>query len=402
MSRVDDLVREHCPNGVEYVALGELIAYEQPGKYLVASTAYSPEFATPVLTAGQTFVLGYTDESDGVYPAAPETPVIIFDDFTTAFKWVDFPFKAKSSAMKILRTRAGAPASLRFVWYAMHLIRYIPQNHARHWISTYANFRVPVPPLEVQREIVRILDGFMELESELESELEARRRQYAHYRDALLTFSEAERERESAVRWVTLGELGRFYGGLRGKSKSDFGSGNAPYVSYMNVFGNLATDVAPDTAVRVSENERQNQIERGDVLFTGSSESRDEAGMSSVVTKEPPRPLYLNSFCIGFRPHDATLLEADFAKHLFRSASMRRQIVRTASGVTRFNVSKARLAKVVVPIPEPGKQRRLASILDKFDALVNNLSIGLPAELAARRKQYEHYRDRLLTFEEAA
>lgn len=199
-----------------------------------------------------------------------------------------------------------------------------------------------------------------------------------------------------------MGDLGRFFGGLTGKSKADFGDGNAPYVSYMNVFENIATIIAPDTTVRITEGERQNRLRRGDLLFTGSSETRDECGMSSVVTVEPLGALYLNSFCIGFRPHDADLLEPDFAKHLFRSDLMRRQIVRTASGVTRFNVSKARLAAVNVPIPSRTEQLRIASILDKFDALVNDLTIGLPAELAARRKQYEYYRDRLLTFEEAA
>jgi type I restriction enzyme, S subunit len=120
-----------------------------------------------------------------------------------------------------------------------------------------------------------------------------------------------------------------------------------------------------------------------------------------VVTQEVTEPLYLNSFCIGFRSHDSKMYHPDFVKHLFRSAEMRRQIIRTANGVTRFNVSKGRLAKVEVPIPELSEQRRIAEVLDNFEALVNDLSVGLPAELAARRTQYEHYRDRLLTFEEA-
>jgi type I restriction enzyme S subunit len=273
-------------------------------------------------------------------------------------------------------------------------VAYIPRRR-------FEELMIPVPPLEVQRAIVRILDNFTELEAELEAklqaELQARRRQYAHYRDHLMTFSHAER-----VMWVTLGDLGRFYGGLTGKSKSDFVGGNAPYVSYMNVYNNIATEIEPKTTVRVSENERQNRVHRGDLLFTGSSETPAECGMSSVVTSEPPTPLYLNSFCIGIRPHEGMDLEPNFAKHLLRSASIRKQIVRTASGVTRFNVSKVRLAKVVVPIPTRDEQLRLAFMLDKFDALVNNLSIALPAELAARPKQYEHYRDRLLTFEEAA
>ena len=191
MSRIDDLIAEHCPNGVEYVPLGDLLDYEQPTPYLVSSQDYSDEFPTPVLTAGQTFVLGYTDEESGIYPASVKSPVMIFDDFTTAYKWVDFPFKAKSSAMKMLTLKQGAPALFRFVFYAMSCIDYVPVDHARHWISKYSYFKIPVPPVEVQREIVRVLDTFTELEAELKAELEARRHQYEYYRDRLLTFDEA-------------------------------------------------------------------------------------------------------------------------------------------------------------------------------------------------------------------
>ena len=187
MSKIDDLIAELCPGGVEFVRLGDLLQYEQPGKYLVSSTRYDDSYPTPVLTAGQTFVLGYTDEDDGIYCASKERPVVIFDDFTTAFKWVDFPFKAKSSAMKMLKVKSSDRVSLRFVYFIMQTIKYSPQDHARQWISTYSEFPIPVPPLEIQQEIVRILDTF----TELEAELEARRRQYAYYRDLLLSFPEA-------------------------------------------------------------------------------------------------------------------------------------------------------------------------------------------------------------------
>lgn len=235
MSRIEDLIRQHCPHGVEFRALGDVLSYEQPTKYLVASTDYSPDHETPVLTAGQTFVLGYTDETDGIYQASPRDPVIIFDDFTTAFKWVDFPFKAKSSAMKMLTLRPDAPTTLRFVWYAMQLIRYSPQDHARQWISTYSSFTVPLPPLDIQREIVRVLDLFQSLEAELEAELEARRRQYAHYRDSLLAFSDS-RER---VRWVTLADVASFQRGVSITEKQTVPGpipvvANGPDVVYMH------------------------------------------------------------------------------------------------------------------------------------------------------------------------
>ena len=186
MSRIDDLIAQHCPDGVAKAELGTLLDYEQPGKYLVSSTDYYDSYPTPVLTAGQTFILGYTDEKDGIYPASSVNPVIIFDDFTTAFKWVDFPFKAKSSAMKMLTLKTGAPALARFVYFAMQCIKFAPQDHARHWIAKYSAFQIPLPPLPVQEEIVRVLDLF----TELEAELEARRKQYAYYRDSLLTFKQ--------------------------------------------------------------------------------------------------------------------------------------------------------------------------------------------------------------------
>ena len=199
-----------------------------------------------------------------------------------------------------------------------------------------------------------------------------------------------------------MGEIGTLFGGLTGKSKNDFTGGNARFVSYMNVFSNLATNVFPDEMVMISATENQREIHLGDILFTGSSESMAECGMSSVVTKQPAERLYLNSFCIGYRPNDSEMLRPEFAKHLFRSNALRKQIIKTANGVTRFNVSKGRLAKVVFPVPSPEEQDKIANVLDNFYALVNDLSVGLPAELKTRRKQYEYYRDKLLTFEEAA
>jgi type I restriction enzyme S subunit len=199
-----------------------------------------------------------------------------------------------------------------------------------------------------------------------------------------------------------MGDIGSIFGGLTGKSKADFSDGNARFVSYVNILNNIAVRVDGDDYVRIAAGERQRSLQRGDVLFTGSSETPEEVAMSSVVTAEVDEPLYLNSFSIGYRLAEPDALDAEFAKHLFRSRGMRKQLVKTASGVTRFNVSKARLAKVEVPVPAMAEQRRIAALLDNFERLTNDLSIGLPAEIKARRQQYEYYRDRLLMFDEAA
>ena len=141
-------------------------------------------------------MLGHTDETDGIYRASEDSPVIIFDDFTTSFHWVNFDFKVKSSAIKMLKLKKNTLVNFRFVFYAMKCIRYLPANHVRHWISIYSKFCIPIPPLNVQNTIVEILDKFDALVNDisvgLPAELAARRMQYEYCRNKLLTFSPLE------------------------------------------------------------------------------------------------------------------------------------------------------------------------------------------------------------------
>lgn len=196
------------------------------------------------------------------------------------------------------------------------------------------------------------------------------------------------------VEYKTLGELGKFYGGLTGKSKEDFKEGNAKFITYKNVYSNPALDLDVEDRVRIYPDENQRILEYGDVIFTGSSETPDECGFASVLTKKTDEKLYLNSFCFIFRFNDVSVMLPDFSKHLFRCNFLRYQIGKTASGVTRFNVSKKLMAKVKFPVPPLEVQREIVRILDNFTFLTTELA----AELAARQKQYEYYRDLLLTF----
>ncbi|GHB20165.1 hypothetical protein GCM10010331_02680 [Streptomyces xanthochromogenes] len=149
----------------ELKRIGDLLAYEQPGRYLVSSTEYS-DVGTPVLTAGKTFILGRTTERCGIYNAVP---VIIFDDFTTASKLVTFPFKAKSSAMKILSARSGV--NLRFAYERMQLIDYSVVDHKRRWIAEYSKIEVEVPDDVEQRAIASVLDDVDAEVNKLEARL---------------------------------------------------------------------------------------------------------------------------------------------------------------------------------------------------------------------------------------
>jgi type I restriction enzyme S subunit len=137
------------------VTLGDVLDYEQPTNYIVDKADYSDEFDIPVLTAGKTFLLGYTDETHNVFE---NVPVIIFDDFTTAFKYVDFPFKVKSSAMKILKAKEEI-ADIKFLYYRMMKTGIDTQLHKRYWISKYSKVKIPLPPLDQQKKIAAILDA---------------------------------------------------------------------------------------------------------------------------------------------------------------------------------------------------------------------------------------------------
>lgn len=185
---------------VEWKMVGEYVDYLQPTNYLVSSKNYHDDYKTPVLTAGKTFILGYTDEPTGIFPAA-KSPVIIFDDFTTANKWVDFDFKAKSSAMKILIPKDDSKIILKYFYYWLNSCpsELADGDHKRQWISNYSLKLFPIPypnepekSLAIQQEIVRVLDSLSEqnkaLTSALAQEIELRNKQYEYYRNLLLSF----------------------------------------------------------------------------------------------------------------------------------------------------------------------------------------------------------------------
>ena len=198
------------------------------------------------------------------------------------------------------------------------------------------------------------------------------------------------------VEYKTLSEIGEFYGGLTGKSKKDFINGNARYISYMNVFSNIEVCTDANDFVKINDDEKQHTVSTGDVIFTGSSESREECGVSSVLVEDISGPLYLNSFCFGLRLYDRKILLPEFSKYLFRSDDSRKQIIKTANGVTRFNVSKKKMKLVMIPIPPLPVQKEIVQLLDKYTELEAKLEAELETELESRKKQYEYYENKLL------
>lgn len=194
------------------------------------------------------------------------------------------------------------------------------------------------------------------------------------------------------VEFHALGDIGEFFGGLSGKTKEDFKNGNAKYITYKNIFSNHKTNLELCEFVKIKENEKQNSLKFGDVLFTISSETQNECAMSSVICQEIKEPIYLNSFSFCFRPKENLLLP-DFCAYLFRSSAVREKLIKTANGVTRFNVSRKKVAEIKIPVPSLEVQNKIVEVLDSFSSLVCSLVL----EKTAREKQYKYYLNHLIT-----
>ena len=374
MSKLKELIDQYCPNGVPFKKLDDILDYEQPTQYIVKSTEYDDSYKTPVLTAGQTFILGYTNEKFGIYKADKIVPTIIFDDFTTSFHWVDFDFKVKSSAMKMLRPKSTFDGSFRYVFYAMECIGFEAVDHTRHWISKYSQFEIPLPPPPVQEEIVKILDRFAEYAAELQAELQARQEQYEYYRNKLLTFNEIGGGIQGVI-WMKMSEVYDMKAGktiissmienvktLKNPYPCYGGNGLRGYVSEYNQQGDK---------VLIG---RQGAL-CGNVCFANNSFYATE---HAVVVSE-------KGYCLP-----------RYTYHLL--TKMKLNQYKTAGAQPGLSVS--RLEKLLIPIPSMEMQLKIVSILDRFDELISDLAQGLPAEITAVQEQYEYYRNKLLSFPE--
>ena len=376
---------------VKWMPLGDVADYEQPTKYLVNSTVYNDNYPTPVLTAGKTFILGYTNEDEGIYFAS-KSPVIIFDDFTTANKWVDFDFKAKSSAMKMITSKNEKLALLKYIYYWLNTL---PNNqtdgdHKRQWISNYANKLIPIPPLSVQTEIVKILDALTALTSELTSELILRRKQYEYYREKLLSEEELGKV---GFEWRTIDEVFHLKNGYTpSKSiKKYWENGTIPWFRMEDIRENGR--ILNTSLQKVSES-----AVKGGRLFPANSiivATSATIGEHALITTPflanqrftvlSLKPEYIDKFNIYFLYYYC---------FIFDDWCLKNTTVSSFSSVDMNGFRKFR-----IPLIQLKEQQRIVSILDKFETLTNSITKGLPLAIEQSQKRYEYYRELLLNFE---
>ncbi|HNV88734.1 MAG TPA: restriction endonuclease subunit S [Methylotenera sp.] len=247
--------------------------------------------------------------------------------------------------------------------------------------GTLKNEEFKIPPKEYQKEYLELLSGCDLVFCNEEFVLHNYKKFYITYLNELID-KHSELEGNEVIR---LGNLGSIYGGLTGKSKDDFGTGS-PFVTYMNVFKNTRINLDMLDYVKIEKNEKQNQVIYGDIIFTGSSETPEEVGMTSVLLDEVDG-IYLNSFCFGFRLKNFDQLTPQFARFLFQTRKIRDFIIKHAQGSTRFNLSKSVITeKLKVKLPTIVTQKKVAADLAEKEDFIKTLEMKIKITESLKNK----------------
>lgn len=405
MSRIDLLIAELCPEGVEHKPLGEVGTFTRGGGLQkkdfveegVGCFHYGQVYTHYGIWATETLSFVTAEFAENKRKVRPGDIFIATtsendEDLGKAVAWLGDDDIVASGDAYIFRHSLDA----KYVSYFLSSASF--QEQKKRWItgakvrrisgSALEKILIPTPPIEIQRAIVSILDKFTKLEAELEAELEARKKQYAHYRNRLFIDLDHKEPRRA------LGELGDFQRGST-LQKKHFTDAGVPCIHYGQVYTHYGVS-AYETKSFVSEEFARGKrvLQPGDVFVATTSENEEDLG--KAVAWLGSHPAVASSDAFIYRSE----LDARFVAHFFASDHFNTQKKRFITGAKVKRLSDRALRQIAIPVPELNKQKDIANTLDKFDALVNDLSSGLPAEIAARRKQYEYYRDQLLTFKE--
>ena len=418
MSKLDELLRELCPDGVEYKKLGEIATISRGGNFQkkdfltegVPCIHYGQIYTKYGLFADKTFTFISEECAIKQKMAQPNDIVMAvtsenIEDVCKCLAWLGDEPVAVSGHSAIIHHSQNA----KYLVYYFHSQMFFAQKrklaHGTKVIEVtpdaLANITLPVPPAEIQHEVVRVLDSYTEnvaeLQRQLTAELTARQKQYEFYRDKLLTFDVL---RGGTINFCqrTLGELFDFRNGLS-KGKEFFGKGT-PFVRYTDVYNHRTLRKKDITAlVECTEDEKERlKVSRGDVLFTRTSETAEDIGWSSVMLDDMDDCVF-NGFTIKATPKTKELLP-EYCAYCFSTSDFRQYVTKHCAFTTRASLTGNTIAQYRMTIPPLDIQSRIVNVLDNFEKICSDLKIGLPAEIEARQKQYEYYRDKLLTFAE--
>ena len=387
MSRLQELINELCPNGVEYKTIGDI------SKTLKKETLKTNELIEggkyPVINSGREiygFYNNYNNDGDAVTIAARGEYAGVINYFSDKFwagglcypytsinenilntKFLYYYLKSKEkNIMETLVTRGSIPALNK---------------------NDLDKYKIAVPPLEVQREIVHILDDFTLLSAELSAELKARKNQYNYYLEKLLC-------NDKNAKTYKLKELCVFFNGDRGKNYpkvSEMVNKGVPFVNAGDV--NRVIDYKNCNKITLEKYNSMNgaKLRKNDILYC----LRGSTGKNGIYELDEGT---VASSLVAIRVN--SIINYKYLYYLLNSSLERRQRYKSDTGAAQPNLSVQSISNYEFPVPNMEEQNKIVNILDKFEKLCNDISEGLPAEIEARQKQYEYYRDKLLNFKE--
>lgn len=361
--------------------LGALLSYEQPTKYIVDSTEYNDEFKTPVITAGKTFILGYTDENEGIFS---KLPVIVFDDFTTATQYVDFSFKVKSSAMKILHINKNLVLP-KYIYHLMQQIQFDASTHKRYWIQHYSKIKVSIPSLPMQEAIIAKIEELLsELDKAVET-LQTIQQQVAVYRQASVSSAFPVVTTQNQVR---LDEISSITGGItKGRKLNDKDKITLPYLRVANV-QNGYLDLRNVKTIELKESEKDKYLlKNGDVLYTEGGD-RDKLGRGTIWQDEIPCCVHQNHiFKARINPGRAL---PKYVAYWSMSRAARNYFYRRGKqSVNLASINKTVLSGLMLPLPRLTEQERVVYEIDSRLSVCDNIerTVSTALEQASALRQ---------------
>ncbi len=388
MSELQELIQKLCPDGVEYKKLGDKqVSIMQRGTSLTKNN--STEGAYPVISGGRVPAF-YCDK----FNREGETITVAGSGAGAGYVqyWNEPIFVCDAFSIKGCEN-----VSTKYLYYCLTNVQDkiyatkkgggVPHVH----ISSIENFLIPIPHPAIQEEIVKILDRFADYAAELQAELQARKEQYEYYRNKLLMFDKMGGGTQR-VTWLKMSEIGTF---IRGKRfvRTDIVSNGVPCIHYGDMYtyyGLYATQSKGRLRSELASKMRYAQ--KNDVVIVAAGENKEDIGVGLAWLGDEPAAVH--DACFIFRSD----LYPQYVSHYLRSNYYHKQIVKYVSEGKICSISAKGLGNAIIPIPAHEEQVRIATLLNNFDALVGDLTKGIPAEMVAVQEQYEYYRNKLLSF----
>lgn len=369
MNRIERMLQELCPEGVEYKKLGDVVTIKNGKDYKHLGKGNIPLY-------GSGGIMAYVD--DFVY----ETPTVLIPrkgSLGNLF-YVDTPFwNVDTIFYTVIDTEQVIAKFLYYVLLNEHLEDLNKAGGVPSLTqSTLNKIKIPVPPLPIQEEIVRILDHFTELTAELQAELQARQEQYEYYNNRLLSF-------DDDIPKMKLNDVVTF---MNGKGHEKYIEDQGAYIVVNSKFISTAGKVIKYSNSQISPLYK-------DMILMVMSDLPNGKALAKCFVVDADNKYTLNQRIGAFTIRDKNLITTRF---LYYILDRNKQLLSYDNGADQTNLRKGDILNIIIPVPPLSEQQRIVSILDKFETLVNDLSQGLPAEITAVQEQYEYYRNKLLTF----